>query len=367
LLQAGQDLGFNYLIYFHNFCGISYCGYGFKDQSFFKKIPAIAWNSIQVMVLINNIYNNEVVTRLNNNSNNFLLPKKSILLDILGFNFITISYISLFILHLLLMINSKKFFTSIRESENNEFFAKFKISEKRIALKIIILQTIYITSYVALHLICYHIKNEFIFNFSFITRLFQAIFFRANDSAVIALIAYKSELIRCKINYMKNNLHPYKFEIYFLTIINIKNEVKKLDKLFCSSIFVVIANFIIKQIIGICFLTIDFKNSYLYIFPHFLVLYILLITLCYVFNIIPDSMAEFSDCLKLYLVEDFSSSRSDIDIKKLYNLNIFQMISNENKKIYFTALGLYRFRTSSVLCILSVVISYSVILIQTSY
>jgi len=277
------------------------------------------------------------------------------------------SYFLLTALHLVLLINSRKILSSIRESQNRKIFFPIGKEEKRIAFKIIILQSIYILSYVILHQTVYHLKNEFKFNQFFIIRLMQSVFFRATESSTVALIAYKTQIIRAQINCMRKNFYSTKLDFYYLTIIHVKNQVKNLNQLFSLAIFLIISNCIIKQIVGICLLAMNFKNSFLYIMPHFILIWILLMSLCYVCNTVPNSMYELNDSFKCYLVEESCALKNELNLRKLYDLNIFHLLCNERKDMCFTVYGLYRIRSSTILCIFSIIISYSVILIQTSY
>lgn len=113
-----NKLSLNYLILFHNFCENSYCGHSFKEQSLSKIKLAIVWNCIQFLVILVDMFI-ELISRINNTNNT--LPKKSIGLKIVTDSIVS-SYFLLTALHLVLLINSRKILSSIRESQNRKIF-----------------------------------------------------------------------------------------------------------------------------------------------------------------------------------------------------------------------------------------------------
>ena len=57
----------------------------------------------------------------------------------------------------------------------------------------------------------------------------------------------------------------------------------------------------------------------------------------------------------------------NINFQQLVKSDLLVILINECKKSGFTAFGLYRIQVNTLLTIFAIVISYSVILIQTSY
>lgn len=56
--------GLSFLITFHKFCGISYCGYGLGKKSLFSTIIAIIWNLAFSLGLLIHIYLANIQSRI---------------------------------------------------------------------------------------------------------------------------------------------------------------------------------------------------------------------------------------------------------------------------------------------------------------
>jgi hypothetical protein len=91
---------------------------------------------------------------------------------------------------------------------------------------------------------------------------------------------------------------------------------------------------------------------------------ILLITLCLSCDIIPKSFEKFCYKLEKY----FSENAKEYHIlDQMYQNILLIKINNIKNEIGFTASNLFKISTNTIISILALILSYSVILIQTSY
>jgi hypothetical protein len=80
--------------------------------------------------------------------------------------------------------------------------------------------------------------------------------------------------------------------------------------------------------------------------------------LCYVCNILPKCIAEFYDFIEKIITQSNKINQ--------FSIHYIPPLLNMKQEIGFTALGLVNIRASTFLSILALIISYTVILIQTS-
>ena len=316
-----KQYGLKYLVNFHKLCGTSYLGYSVEKQNIFVKLLSIVWNLVLILNIFCHIYYAEVYTRVNKSKT--YLPNTSVGLRILS-SVSMMSYFFIGFLHLIVVIKSKQILSQIQIKRN---FMNFYETEKTIARKVTLFQLIYILFAIIIYFSFYFIKNQFKFNLFFVMTLLKTLFLRSSECTVIALIAYKSLLIKNQLNFMEKNITSVKFEVYYQLLIQIKTEVQRIDEIFSSSFFVTIAFCIQNQIIGSVFLSIDFSNSYGHIIPHMSVNVILLFGFCYVCSIIPNSMSRLYYSFIKSVVEEYTDRRQVLfDSRKLLNLNLFQIV-----------------------------------------
>jgi len=89
----------------------------------------------------------------------------------------------------------------------------------------------------------------------------------------------------------------------------------------------------------------------------------LLISTCLICNIIPKSFKKFCDKLEATVSE---SALNDSLLSQLYKHSLINRIYTIKKEIGFTASNLFKISTYTVISCLGLILSYSVILIQTS-
>jgi len=352
--------GLSFLITLHKFFGISYCGYGLGKRSLFSTIIAIVWNLVLSLGLLIQIYFMNIQSRIDKK---FPFNKKSIGVEIIiRFAFIGVFSLT-WTLNLILIFKGIKILKAFEESE-------IKISsneeEKRIGIKIALIQGSYILVSLIIHLIFSYCGNDLNLTIFSFYCLFENIFMTASQTTTIALIAYFSQMICYHLNNMRENISVQHLDNYYYRIIQLNRKVKCFDKHFSIAIFISIVLCVHVQITTICFLVIDFNNSYWRTFPMFIFISILLVCLCFVCNIIPKSLSKLNHCLKLCLVNEQSFIKNLPDTNKTQILRLIQSISDEQKETYLTAFGLFKVRASTLLSVLSISMTYSVILIQTS-
>ena len=315
-MNSNQCLGLNFLINFHKLCGISYLGYSIKRQSSTTKILSIFWNFLVILNIVCHIYFAEVYTRIRKAKS--YLPMGPIGLKVLS-SISTTNYLFIGYLHLLLLFKSRNLLSLMQTND------KLRVSDQnevKIGRRVALFHGLYITSAAIIYLIFHFLKNQMTFNWYLIITLLKTLFLRSSESAIVSLIAYKSFLIENRLNSLAPQLLIQRIDVYHHLLIEVRSQMKKLDKALSSGFLVIIIVCIQNQIINCVFLCIDFKNSYFHIVPHSAANIVL-------YNIIPNSMTRFYDSIVCKIVAQYPNQRYPTE--ELSNLILLQIVSSLHK------------------------------------
>lgn len=166
--------------------------------------------------------------------------------------------------------------------------------------------------------------------------------------ALLSFLAYKSFLIK---HYLVQNSNFNLFSIYNV-VFNIDSSIKKLDKFISVNIMVILMFNEIFCVSSICQLAFDFKStiidSCVFMFHGLTSLAVL----CFCCNLIPSSLSK---------VLDYHESKINVHADRLIIIQLRQLCD----RIGFTAFGLFRVNANTFLSSLGLIITYSVIIIQT--
>ena len=86
-----------------------------------------------------------------------------------------------------------------------------------------------------------------------------------------------------------------------------------------------------------------------------------LLLLCLISDLIPKSFRKLIDNL-----EEFYSNQTNIDSNSISNRIILLQITKYKNKICFSAMNLFKVNTNTFISCLALIISYSVVIIQTT-
>jgi hypothetical protein len=345
--------GLKFLINFHRLCGISYSGVSLteKKESIFKRIFIIVWN---LLIVLLSIWCSFKFTNSLDYYNNEITLNKSVVLFITSRISGVLYFTQLYISNFMFLIIGGKLIKLLRqitislEGDTDKNKIGLWVAFAQISINIFNL----VFSFAMLGL-----NIEKTFQFEDILSILVCFILLINQSSFLAIIAFDSKLIE---KYFKNIIRGKKFvklPQILQKLCTIKEHVKHLDDLVSFQIFVMIITNIALEINLICVLSIDFNKGFNYAIAGIICAFLLLIILCYVCNILPKIIAEFYDFMEKIMAQSNQTS--------LY-IHYIPLLLNMKEEIGFTALGLVKIRASTFLSILALIISYTVILIQTS-
>jgi hypothetical protein len=188
--------------------------------------------------------------------------------------------------------------------------------------------------------------------------------------SVIGLIIYKSKTISLQIRYLKENFTKYNLQELYLILVKLKQNINELSKSFSPILLTIIINNTLIITSCICVVAINFKslNTFTKInyFTTISLHSIHIICLCYSCGIIPNIIASFVQFIEINVYKDLRSECVSNNWKKMSIKQDLILISNISKEIVFNVSSLFDINLSTTLSIISAIISYTVILIQTT-
>ncbi len=187
---------------------------------------------------------------------------------------------------------------------------------------------------------------------------------------MIGLIIYKSQIISLQIRYLKENFKNYNLHELYLILVKLKQNINELSKSFSPILLAIIVNSTLVITSSICVLAINFKslNTFTKIdyFTTISLHSINILCLCYFCGLIPNIIASFVQFVEINVNKDLRSEWVSNDWKKMSIKQDLILISNISKEIVFNVSSLFDINFSTTLSIISAIISYTVILIQTT-
>ena len=217
--------------------------------------------------------------------------------------------------------------------------------QRKIAMLIIILVIGYSAIYATIctYSALFHSpsSNPFIF-------LIPLYFSTSTQLTIISFIAYRSLLI--KYNLVESaNLN---LDSIYQMVFKLDRWIKKLDKFISVYILFTLLTKQVYCVSAICQLAFDYQNTIIDSFAFMFFGLTSLTLLCYCCNLIPYSLAKLLDHL-------------EPNIYKHTDRMLMLQLRQLNDRIGFTAFGLFRVNANTLLSCLELIITYSVIIIQT--
>ncbi len=357
--------GLRYLVNYHRICCVSYLGAQIDEnkKSYLLKFMLILWN-LAFLSYSSYVSNKEFVERMEEIFTKNLDSTKSIVFSIVVTLGLCTYFIEGFIFNILFMIRGKKIL-DLMKSQTLEFIADK--SEKKIGLFVALIQ--FLVSF-TIHLffsLLYtdiFIKSFEPFNIKvFVHNLILFFLLLNSQTTIIALIAYQSYTVSNQLSHILNNFSHLKLETIYQFVSKINVFIKKLDQL--------ISIFILSQITintticlsFLCMLAIDTKKFSFISISSIVESLTLLISTCLVCDIIPKSFKKFCDKLEESLSEKVCTNQ----MYYIYRQTLLTKINAIKQDIGFTAFDLFKVNKNTIISCFALILSYSVLLIQTSY
>jgi len=351
--------GLRYLIIFHKFCGISYfwASIANNDRIIGKllRILSIVWNLVffgfTLKLMYENLSDHKFYT-MDFNSSKSIITAILIIVGINGY------YVQVFAINILLMISGNQIIDSIKSHTFRYIDEKIEIRNGLIIAftQFGLVFTLELIFFLVLKLI---IRVD-ITLINHLMYFFQYFLFLVNISSVSALIAYQSRIICLQMDKISENLTPRCLPEIYQFICKVNTFDKNFDSLVSSKLLMIIFTSSIISISCLCVISI---RKFFYQILSLTENILLLLSLCYICDIIPKKVKVFCDQIEDLMSEYVSNDSSINDLNK--HLILIKM-NSVKQELGFTAMGLFKINTNTILSVFTLVISYSVILIQTS-
>jgi hypothetical protein len=359
--------GLKYIVYINRICSVTYFGVQFNkvkgNKSNVKKILLISWSLLFMAISVYNCYhklNRSIKTMVKEWSS---YSSKSLVLNLV-MAFGSIGYhIQSLVIQILLLLRGNKIINLIN-SQNLEYIEER--NERRIGIFIALAQfLISITLEILIETIIgifYTPKNEINIKECITDSVLYVLIF-SSQLSITTLIAYQSLIVSQQLENISKIFLKTNILIIYQFINKTNALIHELDELVSHFNSITIFYTIIISIQCASILGIDPKKFLSFSLPFITESLILLITLCLSCDIIPKNFEKF--CYKLEKHVSENSKENDILVQM--NQNILLMKINTIKhEIGFTASNLFKINTNTIISILALILSYSVLLIQTS-
>jgi hypothetical protein len=183
-----------------------------------------------------------------------------------------------------------------------------------------------------------------------------------SESIIISLIAYQSHIVSKKLKNISKDFSRLNLQNIHQIICKINNFIKKLDKLFSLSVLIIISLNTTICISYLCMFAIDPKKYTNISISSILESLTLLISTCLTCDIISKSFKKFCDKLEESLSQKVFTNKSEY----LYQYSLLTKINAIKQDIGFTAFDLFKVNKNTIISCFALILSYSVLLIQTS-
>ena len=354
--------GLKLLLNYNRLTGSTFFGWTDNGESHSKQKILKIWNIILLVGLTCNCYIWIKLSMLNiqqidDTKNVTLSSENNAQFDILHFMFST-SIIIYTIQALLVAIYQTVFGRQLMTlvAQDNQHMKSHLAKEYSIAKWIIILQVAFSLLLCTLSSI---IDVAIYKSYAAMVMHFLNVIPDSVQTTIITLVAYKSLTVKQMFNNINelNNL-----DLTYSLVSRVNKSVKCLDKY--VSVFNILF-LLVNQIFCVSTLCQMSLNSHIRFFESLLIFVYGLMNifiLCYVCDIIPSSLDSLLDRLEIHLNDFNDRSIECYDTKKRQIMIQMRQMSD---RIGFTAFGLFRINKNTLLSCLALIISYSVIIVQT--
>ncbi len=360
--------GLKILINYHRICCVSYFGAQLDKHKGIKyfclRFLLIVWNlaflSYYSYYFYDGIY--EEILKLQKSSFD---TSKSIIMFIVWKIGIFGFYIQTFAINILLMIRGNKILLLLR-SQTLEYIDDK--SEKKIGFNIAVKQFLFgFLLQILINLLFhgyYSIEYKTRIDIKrFLKTLIHYFLIFNSQTTIIAIIAYQSHIVSHQLNSILNSFLRSDIQNVYRFVSETNYFIKKLDALISPLILISLFFSVNICIAFFCMFAIDPKKYLILSIGSIIVSLSLLISNCLTCDKISKEFEKFFDKL-----ED-SVTKSNVNsqlLNQLYEHSLLSKAKAIGLKIGFTACNLFKISTNTIISCLALILSYSVVLIQTS-
>ena len=361
--RSGLRLILNYDRIFCN----TYFGWNFDQKlSKLKRFSLIVWNLLFLSLSAFHCYNT---------LENVFWPSKSKLISesthanlakgsVIPFLLISIGYvifsIQSLIVGLFLLIRGPAIMDFLNENDIIRVSPSF---EKKVALIINIIRFLFVFSNILLSTVFglddFHPNNTvLVIKFT----LFTIIYFLTGNANLNILVftLYKSLIIS---NQLKKISKFKDLKIIVEIIGKIQASIQRFDSLISFNNMTMLTTWSLICIANVCMLAINHHEHQASVIGHLIGSILIISSLCIICDIIPKSFNKLLTELK-NRSEEFNENK--LDFEQLFNQIRINRLNEMKDEMCFTAFNLFKLNANTLLSCLALIISYSIIIIQTN-
>ena len=384
MFNLGAFSGLKYLINYHRITGTTYFGATIDGKPvFLRKVILVSWNLLFLAVAIQHTTNeilhvirgqpasHEASLSLDNSSKHFVgdthinetakQRSQKTLIDVLHSIRCISRATQTLIICLYLMVRGNKILQSVKDCLN-----LVRVSDrdgKRIGLTVALAHFTYAFVFNLVHGVVHIQENEgppSVSQHIAPTLLFFTLF--NIELTIISLIAYQSLIVRKKLKEISHNFSVHmNLKNTYLFISRLNDSIRRTDDLICVYNVLVLANASISCISFTCMLAVDTSRKGIDV-SALLESFSVLLFFCLVSDIIPETYRQFMHKLN-HTFTEYSVQNSASNL--IYNRVILNHMNDIRHEIGFTAYNLFFINKNTFLSCMTLILSYSVILIQT--
>lgn len=270
-------------------------------------------------------------------------------------------YIQAFVINILLIIRGNKIL-SLLKSQSLEFTDNK--SEKKIGIFTALTQlSLSFSVQLSFDILFCATTDRFDYK-NFLIDLIRYFFIFNSQITIVSLILYQSHIVSKQLENILDNFSEINLQKIYGFILETKKFIIDIDHLTSQFILILLVLNLSITVSYLCLFAIDPKNYYIYSIGSIFDSLSILITICLSCSIIPNSLKKFCDKLEEL------SYKSTIDssiLNQLYQHSLLSKIIAIKFEIGFTANNLFKITNNTIISCLALILSYSVLLIQTSF
>jgi len=354
--MGNDKSGLKALILAHQICGVPYLSKCFFNNKKLNDILSkflLLWDimitvisltfSILAMIFMKKIFNS----------------LDSIVLEIMNLSSANVYVLKVFLLNLIIILRG-------RSITNLMICSKFNLNqvyERKVAISIGIIQYLFALILAILTVYLYNLGKASYPVFKLFYSIITHFCFIIGHTTTIGLIVYESKVISEYLTQVKKNAKLNNVLDIYKIICQVKQHTQELNNLLSLAIFIIIFSGVLVSTTCLCNLAINPGKSYSYVTTSIVEHLTSLIVMCIACNIIPKNVENFCDSIESIVTNSISKRNSLMENIHLENtIGLFRSLKNE---IGFYLFG-FKIGVSTLLSIISIIISYTIILVQTS-
>ena len=358
--------GLKLIVIYDRLIGNTYFGWnsGHKLPKL-KKYSLIAWNLLFLTLISINCWfglmsSFRIKSQFDVNHFRPNITKHSSVVPFLLFN---VSYVSnsaqTLIIALFLVVRGHALLDLLNEKEVVKVSHKF---ERKIGLFLVIVRLLFVLTIFVVSFFIFGIRKESDLKITLLYIYFTIVYFLSTNTllTVLSLILYKSSIVCHQLNGLSQMDQLSKV---FLIVCRIRGSIRRFDSIIGFHNLLILSMNSLLCISNLCMLTIVPEETPLGSGLVVLLALVMVGALCLVCDLIPQSF----DHLMIELNNKFGEKiESKSSVEQLSDRLVLLQLNGLRDELCFTAFGLFRINSNTLLSCVALIISYCIVIIQTT-